>query len=216
MDPRIQRRVLLFLDLGISRHVDLSPKDESVVPALIWRSGAPKSGTGSLWCADLDMPTGEVAESRNDKVTLLEDLPESIDLDVDIETNILYMSGRGEMPFGNTISRLDLNRVQEGLETEIIVERLHEGVGIAHDRKENRIYITDLIGSLYAANEDGSDKQVLHRDVTNMLSLAVMTSSTARMLEYIRAELTVEIIFDNQLLTLHGSSVRITFLINCP
>ena len=38
---------------------------------------------------------------------------------------------------------------------------LMEGIGIALDLKVNRLFITDLGGSIYSAKLDGSDKKIL-------------------------------------------------------
>ena len=36
-----------------------------------------------------------------------------------------------------------------------------EGIGIALDLKVNRLFITDLGGSIYSAKLDGSDKKII-------------------------------------------------------
>src|SRR2546430_11887803 len=44
---------------------------------------------------------------------------------------------------------------------EILVSALHEGIGIALDLKGGRMFFTDLGGTVYSANLDGSDKKLL-------------------------------------------------------
>jgi hypothetical protein len=44
---------------------------------------------------------------------------------------------------------------------EIIFNHLMEGIGLALDVKNNRLFMTDLGGSLYSCNLDGSNKKVV-------------------------------------------------------
>jgi hypothetical protein len=44
---------------------------------------------------------------------------------------------------------------------EILLTHLMEGIGIALGLKGNRMFITDLRGSIYSAKLDGSDKKIL-------------------------------------------------------
>jgi hypothetical protein len=45
------------------------------------------------------------------------------------------------------------------LTSEILLTHLMEGIGIAIDFKGNRMFITDLAGSVYSAKLDGSEKK---------------------------------------------------------
>ena len=44
---------------------------------------------------------------------------------------------------------------------EIIFSHLMEGIGLALDLKGGRMFLTDLAGSVYSANLDGSNKKTL-------------------------------------------------------
>ena len=44
---------------------------------------------------------------------------------------------------------------------DILLTHLMEGIGIALDLKGNRMFLTDLAGSLYSARLDGSEKKPL-------------------------------------------------------
>ena len=44
---------------------------------------------------------------------------------------------------------------------EIIFNHLMEGIGLALDVKNNRLFMTDLGGSAYCCNLDGSNKKVI-------------------------------------------------------
>jgi hypothetical protein len=46
-------------------------------------------------------------------------------------------------------------------EPAILFTHLMEGIGLALDRKDGRMFITDLSGSVYTDNLDGSDKKTL-------------------------------------------------------
>jgi hypothetical protein len=48
-----------------------------------------------------------------------------------------------------------------GSEPEILVNHLMEGIGLALDLNRSRMFITDLAGSVYSANLDGSNKKTL-------------------------------------------------------
>jgi len=41
------------------------------------------------------------------------------------------------------------------------LNHLMEGIGLAMDLKRRRMYFTDLAGTVYSANLDGSDEKVL-------------------------------------------------------
>ena len=44
---------------------------------------------------------------------------------------------------------------------EILFSHLMEGIGLALDLKGGRMFITDLAGTVYSANLDGSNKKTL-------------------------------------------------------
>ena len=44
---------------------------------------------------------------------------------------------------------------------EIVFTHLMEGIGLAFDLKGERMFITDLAGSVYSANLDGSNRKTL-------------------------------------------------------
>jgi len=47
-----------------------------------------------------------------------------------------------------------------------------EGIGISLDRKGERIFVTDLGGSIYSAKLDGSDKKTLLYAQGNLAGIA--------------------------------------------
>jgi hypothetical protein len=66
---------------------------------------------------------------------------------------------------------------------EIIFNHLMEGIGLALDLKNNRLFTTDLAGSVYSCNLDGSDKKsvlVLQGNVTGIAYAEIPAVSKTR------------------------------------
>jgi hypothetical protein len=131
---------------------------------LYWtQKGADKAGEGRLFRANLEIPKGQTPANRKDIELLYENLPEPIDLELDLANRMIYWTDRGDPPKGNTVNRGPINPAQgNGRKTpEIIFSHLMEGIGIALDLKGGRMFLTDLGGSVYSANLDGSNKKTL-------------------------------------------------------
>jgi hypothetical protein len=126
------------------------------------QKGADNSGLGRIFRAGIDVPNGEDAASRTDIEVWFDKLPEPIDLELDLKGRVIYWTDRGNPPLGNTVNRTSIDApVRNGRAPEIIVSDLMEGIGIALDVPGNRMFVTDLGGSLYSANLDGSEKRAL-------------------------------------------------------
>jgi hypothetical protein len=124
------------------------------------QKGPDNSGLGRICRAGLDMPQGESASHRSDIEVLFDDLPEPIDLELDLESRVLYWTDRGNPPTGNTVNRASIDTpARNGSAPAVIVNDLMEGIGIALDVHGNRMFITDLGGSVYSAKLDGSEKR---------------------------------------------------------
>ena len=54
-----------------------------------------------------------------------------------------------------------------------------EGIGLALDLKGSRMFITDLTGSVYRANLDGSEKKMLLVAQGNLTGIAYVELSAA-------------------------------------
>lgn len=72
-----------------------------------------------------------------------------------------------QSPFGNSISRIDLNN-HDKVEKTILVKKLHEAIGLTLDIEKQQMYFTDLCGAVYTAKMDGSDEKVLLPDVGDL------------------------------------------------
>ena len=55
---------------------------------------------------------------------------------------------------------------------EILLTHLQEGIGIALDLKGERMFLTDLTGSVYSAKLNGSDKKILLYAQGNLTGIA--------------------------------------------
>jgi hypothetical protein len=126
------------------------------------QKGPDNAGLGRILRAGMDIREGEDAASRSDIEVWFDDLPEPIDLELNLETRVLYWTDRGDPPLGNTVNRASIDApARNERASEHIVSDLMEAIGIALDVPGNRMFVTDLGGSLYSAKLDGSDKCVL-------------------------------------------------------
>ncbi|MGN6558990.1 MAG: 3-hydroxyacyl-CoA dehydrogenase [Candidatus Nitrosocosmicus sp.] len=131
---------------------------------LYWtQKGPDNAGKGRIFFANTEIPNGQNATNRNDIEVLFEGLPEPIDLDLDLDRRFIYWTDRGDPPSGNTVNRAPMDQalIEERQAPEILLNHLMEGIGIALDIKGERMYLTDLGGSVYSANLDGSNKNTL-------------------------------------------------------
>ena len=130
---------------------------------LYWtQKGDDDAGEGRICRADLELRPGETPSTRSAIEVLYAQLPEPIDLDIDLDARFLYWTDRGDPPRGNTINRapLDVPAVKRPI-PQILVSHLMEGIGLALDVKGGRMFFTDFGGSLYSANLDGSNAKTL-------------------------------------------------------
>jgi hypothetical protein len=124
------------------------------------QKGPDNAGLGRILRMGIDLPEGEDAASRTDIEVWFDDLPEPIDLELDLESRVLYWTDRGNPPLGNTVNRASIDApARNGRAPEIIASDLMEGIGIALDVPGNRMFVTDLGGSVYCAKLDGSEKR---------------------------------------------------------
>jgi hypothetical protein len=122
------------------------------------QESADDCGHGRIFRASIDMPDGQAPASRLDREVVIDRLPEPIDLDFDLEHRILYWTDRADPPRGNTVSRTPIDG---HLNRQIVLGRLTEGIGIALDVRGDRIFVTDLAGSIYSAHLDGSEMHTI-------------------------------------------------------
>jgi hypothetical protein len=126
------------------------------------QKGADKANQGRIFRANIEMPSGQTASNRSDIELLFDGLPEPIDLELDLTNRVMYWTDRGDPPRGNSANRAPMDSdLKPRPDPEILVKHLLEGIGIALDLKGQRMFLTDLAGSVYSARLDGSDKKLL-------------------------------------------------------
>ncbi|HTS75110.1 MAG TPA: hypothetical protein VMG40_02845 [Bryobacteraceae bacterium] len=125
------------------------------------QKGGNNANQGTLRRADLDGKHAEI---------LFENLPEPIDIDLDLSKRMIYWTDRGDPPRGNTVNRAPMDR--RIAEPEIVMSGLKEGIGIALDLKHGRMFVTDLGGNVYTAKLDGSEQKTLFTGQGSLTGIA--------------------------------------------
>jgi hypothetical protein len=141
---------------------------------LYWtQKGPDNAGEGRIFRANLEIPKGQTPSSRKDIELLYENLPEPIDLELDLANRLIYWTDRGDPPRGNTVNRAAMDpALGNGKEPKIIFDHLMEGIGIALDLKGGRMFLTDLGGSIYSASLDGSNRKTVLAAEGNLTGIA--------------------------------------------
>src|SRR5215467_13939031 len=112
---------------------------------LYWtQKGNDKAGQGRIFRANLEIPKGQTPANRKDIELLFDNLPEPIDLDLDLPNRIMYWTDRGDPPRGNTVNRAAMDATGIHKDPEIVFTHLMEEIGLALDLKGRRMFLTDL------------------------------------------------------------------------
>jgi DNA-binding beta-propeller fold protein YncE len=144
------------------------------------QKGGDNAGDGQILCANLEIPKGQSPANRSDIEVLFEELPEPIDLDLDLNNRMIYWTDRGNAPQGNTVSRARLDaKTKKAKRQEILVKDLMEGIGLALDLKRGRMFFSDLAGSVYSAKLDGSEKKAVVAVQGNLTGVAYVDFAQA-------------------------------------
>ena len=131
---------------------------DSKLGKIYWtQKGPTKGGLGRLCRANIEIPRGESPANRSDIEVLFGQLPEPIDLELDVVNRALYWTDRGDPPRGNTVNRVRID--DANVAPQILITHLMEGIGIALDVPGNRMFVTDFAGSVYSADLDGSNER---------------------------------------------------------
>ena len=128
------------------------------------QKGPDNAGQGSILRVNIEIPKGQSAAKRTDIEVLFDALPEPIDLELDLDNRMMYWTDRGDPPRGNTVNRAPMDaELKMRQPPEILVTHLMEAIGITLDLKGQRMFLTDLGGSVYSAKLDGSvEKRLLY------------------------------------------------------
>jgi hypothetical protein len=137
------------------------------------QKGPDDAGKGRLFRAKIDIPESETAANRSDIELLFDGLPEPIDLELDLKNRFIYWTDRGDPPRGNTVNRASIDAdFSKPPMPDILLTHLMEGIGIALDFKGDRMFLTDLAGTIYSANLDGTQKKPLLVAQGNLTGIA--------------------------------------------
>jgi DNA-binding beta-propeller fold protein YncE len=137
------------------------------------QKGPDNGGQGCICRANLEIPKGQTPADRKDIETLYDELPEPIDLDLDLTNRVLYWTDRGDPPRGNTVNRAPMDAAPgERKDPEVVFTHLMEGIGLALDLKNQRMFVTDFAGTVYSANFDGSNQKTLLFAQGNLTGIA--------------------------------------------
>jgi hypothetical protein len=120
------------------------------------QKGPTNAGQGRILRANIEISKGASPTNRFDIEVLFDQLPEPIDLELDLANRVLYWTDRGDPPRGNTVNRAAIDKKAV---PEILITHLMEGIGIALDVPGNRMFVTDLAGSVYSADLDGKNER---------------------------------------------------------
>lgn len=127
------------------------------------QKGGTSAGEGSLNRAPLSIKAGETAEKRSDIQVLLTALPEPIDLRWVKESGTIYWTDRGHVQGGNSVNRLAIGGAKSKAEITAKMQVLYTGmsdaIGIAVDHAGNKVWATDLAGSLWMSDLEGQGKR---------------------------------------------------------
>src|SRR5260221_633722 len=141
---------------------------------IYWTQRGPDdAGKGRIFRASIEIPKGEDAADRTDIELLFDGLPEPIDLELDRKNRLLYWTDRGDPPRGNTVNRASIDADFTKHPTpDVLLTHLMEGIGIALDFKDDRMFLTDLAGTIYSARLDGTEKKPLLVAQGNLTGIA--------------------------------------------
>src|SRR5260370_1820684 len=141
---------------------------------LYWtQKGNDNAGDGRIFRANLEIPKGQTPASRKDIELLFSDLPEPVDLDLVLANRMMYWTDHVDPPFGNTVNRAPMDAAPATpTHPEIPFTHLMDGIGLARDLKSGPMFITDLGGSVYSANLDGSNNKTLLVPEGNLTGIA--------------------------------------------
>src|ERR1700722_8645326 len=134
------------------------------------QKGPDNAGLGCIFRANVETPAGKTAATRSDIEIFYDGLPEPIDLELDQKNRVLYWTDRGDPPRGNTVNRASIDN--KPVVPEVVVSHLMEGIGIALDVPNDRMFVTDFAGSVYSARLDGSSERDVLEAQGNLTGIA--------------------------------------------
>lgn len=128
---------------------------------LYWtQKGPSKGGDGRIFRTSLQIPAGHTPASRDIEV-LWSQLPEPIDIELDLASGVIYWTDRGAPPLGNTLNKAQIPAPgQQGGEVTVLASGFAEAIGLAVDKAAGVAYVSDMAGEIRAVNLDGSGEHL--------------------------------------------------------
>lgn len=130
------------------------------------QKGLSKGSEGRIFRARID-------NAEASKELLFDRLPEPIDLELDEEKRTLYWTDRGDPPRGNSLNRAFVGGEEVG-SVEILATRFHETIGLAIDREEEKVYVSDLAGGVYEVDLALRKKKMLFPELGDLTGIALV------------------------------------------
>lgn len=123
---------------------------DPVAGQLYWtQKGGADAGQGRILRAGIEIPAGETAAERSDIETLWHDLPEPIDLELDLAAGMLYWTDRGAGADGNSLNRAPIPAPgAQGVVPAVLSRGYREAIGLALDTVHQTAYVSDLSGEI--------------------------------------------------------------------
>lgn len=155
---------------------------------LYWsQKGPAKGNVGCIFRAPLATTQSYPIDQRDIEV-VFKDLPEPIDLELEVASQTIYWTDRGDPPMGNSLNRAFVGvsnkdrGSDETVQPEILATRLHEAIGLAVDFESRLAYVTDLSGGVYRIDltKGKASKEVIFAELGDLTGLALVDVPAAR------------------------------------
>lgn len=134
------------------------------------QKGPSKGGQGRIFRAPIDGPQGFFPDKRWDTEVIFDNLSEPIDVEMDVESQTLYWTDRGDPPNGNSLNRAAIGM---GGVPQILATSLDAAIGLAVDRDADLTYVTDLVGGVYKVDIKIRKKKGLLTDLGDVTGIAL-------------------------------------------
>lgn len=135
------------------------------------QKGNSKANEGRIFSAGLEIPAGASPAARPDIETVVDGLPECIDLEFDDDEGVLYWTDRGEIPLGNTVNKKQIigtpPEAEKKLGRQIIAQGLGEGIGLRLDKVNRCLYVADMGGHIWKCSTEYGLKEKLYEGPTH-------------------------------------------------
>jgi hypothetical protein len=124
----------------------------------------------TYWIVFVTFDVRRKPAKRLSMLQIFKDLPEPIDLEIDLASRTIYWTDRRDPPLGNTVNPAPMD-VSAGDAPRVLLGGLQEAIGLVLDLTNRQIFFTDLGGSLYAAAVYDADLRLIFEDQGHLYRL---------------------------------------------